>query len=70
MNVFRIGLSGLYAAAITLRLASGSAMAHEDSEQPAENLPPHETPHTAEPPTGGHAHMMMEPRPSGPPRSA
>ena len=32
MNVFRIGLSGLYAAAITLGLASGSAMAHEERQ--------------------------------------
>ena len=57
MNAFRIGLSGLYAAAITLGLTSGSVLAHEDSEKPAENLPPHKTPHTAEPPTGGHANL-------------
>jgi hypothetical protein len=47
----------LYAAAITLGFASGSAMAHEDSEKPAENLPPHKTPHTAQPPKGGHANL-------------
>jgi hypothetical protein len=40
-----------------LGLASGSAVAHEDSEQPAKNLPPHKTPHTAEPPKGGHANL-------------
>ena len=57
MNTFRIGLSGLYAAVITLGLASGSVLAAEDSEKPAENLPPHKTPSPAEPPTGGHSSL-------------
>ena len=56
-NTFRIALTSLYAAAIMLGLASGSVLAAEDTEKPAENLPPHKTPHTAEPPTGGHANL-------------
>ncbi len=57
MDALRLALTSLYAAAIMLGLASGSAMAAEDSEKPTENLPPHKTPHTAEPPTGGHANL-------------
>ncbi len=52
MNAFRIGLSRLYAAVIMLGLASGSVLAADH-----QSLPPHETPHTAEPPTGGHANL-------------
>jgi hypothetical protein len=53
----KIGSGGLYAAALTLGLAWGTAMAAEEATQPSENLPPHKTPHTAEPPTGGHANL-------------
>ncbi len=64
MNALRMGLSGSYAAAIILGLVSGSAMAHEDSEKPAENLPPHKTPHTAEPPPSGGDRGGRAPRPA------
>ena len=57
MNTLRIGLSGLYAAAIMLGLASGSAMAADDSTPPEETLPAHKTPSPAAPPTGGHSNL-------------
>jgi hypothetical protein len=52
MNALRIGLSGLYAAAIMLGLAFGSAMAADDS-----NLPPHKMPAPPEPAGNSHANL-------------
>jgi hypothetical protein len=57
MTKLRIGLTSLYAAAIMLGLASGSVLAAEATKPPAENLPPHKTPHPAQPPKGGHANL-------------
>jgi len=41
--------------ALTLGLMSGSALAHEDQSDNTKE--PHETPHKAEPPTGGHGSL-------------
>ena len=48
-------LSVLCAGAITLGFTSGSVLAHED--HPDKDLPAHEQPHKAEPPTGGHGNL-------------
>ena len=48
-------LTGLCAVAITLGFTSGSVLAHED--HPDKDLPAHEQPHKAEPPTGGHGNL-------------
>ena len=45
----------LCAAVTILGLATGSDLAHD--EHADQNLPPHQTPHTVEPPTGGHANL-------------
>ena len=50
---------GLFAA-IALGLATGSALAHDepvDDKKYDHSGEPHETPHKAEPPTGGHANL-------------
>jgi hypothetical protein len=45
----------VFAAVIVLGFASRGILAH--AEHADENLPPHQTPHTAEPPTGGHSNL-------------
>ena len=48
-------LTGLCALVILLGFTPGSVLAHED--HPDKNLPAHEQPHAAEPPSGGHANL-------------
>jgi hypothetical protein len=48
-------VTGLVAAAIVLSLNAGSVVAHES--QYDNSRPPHESPHKAEPPTGGHKNL-------------
>jgi hypothetical protein len=52
-------LGGLAVAAMMLGLSAGSILAHDehDQAQADKNLPPHERPAPAEPPTGGHANL-------------
>jgi hypothetical protein len=55
-------LGGLVVAAMMLGLSAGSVLAHDehdehDQAQADKNLPPHERPAPAAPPTGGHANL-------------
>jgi hypothetical protein len=49
-------LIGLCTATILVGLTSGLVWAHEDHDE-EKKLPPHEQPHRAEPPTGGHKNL-------------
>jgi hypothetical protein len=51
----RMALIGLCTVAIMFGLSTGSVLAAHD--HPEKNLPAHEQPHKAEPPTGGHANL-------------
>jgi len=53
----RTVLIGLCTATILLGLTTGSVLAHEDPSHYDNSRAPHESPHKAEPPTGGHKNL-------------
>ena len=53
----RTVLIGLCTATILLGLTTGSVLAHEDPSHYDNSKAPHESPHEAEPPTGGHSSL-------------
>ena len=55
----RTVLIGLCTATILLGLTTGSVLAHEDPSHYDNSKAPHESPHKAEPPTGGHKNLAQ-----------
>lgn len=53
----RVALIGLCTVSILLGLSSGNVLAHDDPTHYDKSKAPHESPHKAEPPTGGHANL-------------
>jgi hypothetical protein len=56
LSEIRTGLIGFCIATILAGFTSGHVWAHEDHDE-EKKLPPHEQPHRAEPPTGGHKNL-------------
>ena len=55
----RMTLAVLCTAVIFLGFTSGSVLAHEDPSHYDNSKAPHESPHKAEPPTGGHKNLAQ-----------
>ena len=55
----RVALIGLCTVSILLGLTSGNVLAHDDPTHYDKSKAPHESPHKAEPPTGGHKNLAQ-----------
>jgi hypothetical protein len=54
-----MALTGLCTVSILLGLTSGNVLAHDDPTHYDHSKAPHESPHKAEPPTGGHKNLAQ-----------